>query len=190
MAKKIKVVDVVVDSLDIITENEDEKVEIEELKETVTIEPVKVEVENESVKIELTEPVKRELTEPVKIESNQDYKSIRTQQLVECPKCSKMMTATSLKYYHNKTCLAEQTSEIKPKTKIKIIIPETNKKEPYIEAEESFSEEEVKIIKAKPKKEIVLEKPVLTSQEQRMQYINQQKNNRQQKINCLFMGAV
>ena len=118
MAKKIKVVDVVVDSIDIITEHEDEKVEIEELKETVTIEPVKEAVGNV--------PFKIELTEPVKIEDKQDYKSIRTQQLVECPKCSKMMTATSLKYYHNKTCPAENTSEVtsKTKTKIKIMIPE------------------------------------------------------------------
>ena len=83
---------------------------------------VKEAVENESVKVELTEPVK--------IEDKQDYKSIRTQQLVGCPKCSKMMTATSLKYYHNKTCPAEQALEIKPKTNIKIIIPEKIKKEP------------------------------------------------------------
>ncbi len=48
------------------------------------------------------EPVKEEVKEVVKEEAKQDYKTIRTQQLIECQGCKKMMTATSLKYYHKK----------------------------------------------------------------------------------------
>jgi len=172
MPKKIKVIDVVNNNDDNIDEKVVENDEIEEETEAVVVE---------------VKPVQAELIEPVKVEDKQDYKSIRTQQLVECPKCKKMMTATSLKYYHKKNCPAEEkVDEIKPKTKLKRIVPEKIK---IVEAEESVSEE-VEIIKPKHKKEIILEQPVLTYQEQRLQYINQQKNNRQQKINCLFMGAV
>ena len=149
-----------------------------------------IEEETEAGVVEV-KPVQAELLEPVKVEDKQDYKSIRTQQLIGCPKCSKMMTATSLKYYHKKNCPAEEKAvpidEIKQKTKLKIKVPETIK---IVEDEVSFSEEEVKIIKPKKQKGIILEQPVLTYQEQRLQYINNQKNNRQHKFNCLFMGAV
>ena len=56
--------------------------------------------EIENVMIE-DDPIKKE----VKEEDKQDYKTIRTQQLVECQGCKKMMTATSLKYYHKKLVL-------------------------------------------------------------------------------------
>ena len=80
-----------------------------------------------------------------------------------------MMTATSLKYYHKTKCPAEdKVEEIKPKPKAK---PKSIKEEVIVEE----SDEEVKIIKPTPNKKIMLEQPVLTYQEQRMQYINQQK---------------
>ena len=167
--------------------------------------------EIENVMIE-DEPIKKELKE----EDKQDYKTIRTQQLVECPKCKKMMTATSLKYYHKKTCPAEPVAEPKPKSntkpkkeevvivesdeEVKIIKPKPKKAEVIVESDEEVkiikpkpkkvevviveSDEEVKIIKPKPKKEVVLEQqPVLNYQQQRMQ-------QRQLKINTLFMGAI
>ena len=174
MPKKIKVIDVVNNNDDNINEKVVENDEIEVQTEEVVLEV-------KSVQAELIE----------KVEDKQDYKSIRTQQLIGCPKCSKMMTATSLKYYHKKNCPAEEKAvpidEIKQKTKLKIKVPEKIK---IVEDEESFSEEEVKIIKPKKQKEIMLAQPVLTYQEQRLQHINNQKNNRQHKINCLFMGAV
>ena len=174
MPKKIKVIDVINNNDD----NINEKV----------VENDKIEEETEAVVVEV-KPVQAELIE--KVEDKQDYKSIRTQQLIGCPKCSKMMTATSLKYYHKKNCPAEEKAvpidDIKQKTKLKIKVPEKIK---IVEVEESVSEEEVKIIKPKKQKGIILEQPVLTYQEQRLQYINNQKNNRQHKFNCLFMGAV
>ncbi len=61
-----------------------------------------------------------------------------------------------------------------------IIKPKPKKAEVVIEE----SDEEVQIIKPKPKKEVVLEQPpVLTYQQQRMQ-------QRQHQINPLFMGAI
>jgi hypothetical protein len=177
MVKTIKVVDVVSNNNDSI----DEKV-------------VQNDIINEEIeKVIITEEVK---AEPIK-EDKQDYKTIRTQQLVECPKCKKMMTSTSLKYYHKKTCPAEPVVEIKPKPKAKpkpkkeeVVIEESDeevkivKPKPKKEVVIEESDEEVKIIKPKPKKAVVLEQPpVLTFQQQRMQ-------QRQHKINTLFMGAI
>ena len=104
MPNKIKVIDVVNNNDDNINEKVVENDEIEEETEAVVVE---------------VKPVHAELLETV--EDKQAYKSIRTQQLIGCPKCSKMMTATSLKYYHKKNCPAEEKAvpidEIKPKTK-------------------------------------------------------------------------
>jgi hypothetical protein len=177
MPKTIKVVDVVSNNNDSIDEKVFQNDEINE----------------EIEKVIITEEVK---AEPIK-EDKQDYKTIRTQQLVECPKCKKMMTTTSLKYYHKKTCPAEPVADIKPKPKAKpkpkkeeVVIEESDeevkivKPKPKKEIVIEESEEEVKIIKPKPKKEVVLEQqPVLTYQQQRTQ-------QRQHKINTLFMGAI
>jgi hypothetical protein len=161
MPKKIKVVDVVSNTSDSI----DEQI-------------VQNDVVNEEVEKVIIEEVKEEVKEKVKEEDKQDYKTVRTQQLVECPKCKKMMTSTSLKYYHKKTCPAEPVEEIKPKSKAKPK-PKPKKEKAVIEE----SDEEVEIIKHKPKRAVVLEQPpVLTIQQQRIQ-------QRQHQINTLLMGA-
>ena len=103
MAKTIKVIDVVSNNDDSIDEKLVKNDEVNEEIEKVIIED---------------EPIKEEVKEKVKEEDKQDYKTIRTQQLVECQGCKKMMTATSLKYYHKK-CPAETVAEIKPKPKAK-----------------------------------------------------------------------
>ena len=180
MPKKIKVIDVV-------NNNDDNMVEKVMTSTTLSLsENDEIEGEIEAVMVE-EKPLQAELIEQVKVEDKQDYKSIRTQQLVECTQCNKLMTATSLKYYHKKTCPAEnKTEDIKPKLKAK---PKSKPIKEEVIIEES--DEEVQIIKPKPKNEILLQQaPVLTYQEQRMQQLNQQKNNRQHKINCLFMGAI
>ncbi len=86
------------------------------------------------------EPINEEATNKVKEENKQDYKTIRTQQLVECKGCKTMMTATSLKYYHRAKCPVEPVAEIKSKPNAK---PKPNKEEVVI----IESDEEVKIIK-------------------------------------------
>ena len=162
--------------IDVVNNNDDNTVEKVMTTTTLSLsENNEIEREIEAVVVE-AKPLQAELIEQVKVEDKQDYKSIRTQQLIGCPKCSKMMTATSLKYYHKKNCPAEEKAvpidEIKQKTKLKTKVPEQIK---IVEVEESVSEEEVKIIKPKKQKEIILEQPVLTYQEQRLQYINNQK---------------
>ena len=94
MPKKIKVIDVV--------NNNDDNI-----NETV-VEHAKIEEETEAVVV-VVKPVHTELQE--KVEDKQDYKSIRTQQFVECSKCHQMMTATSLKYYHKKHVLRRKKSK-------------------------------------------------------------------------------
>ena len=83
MAKTIKVIDVVSNNDDSIDEKLVKNDEVNEEIEKVIIED---------------EPIKEEVKEKVKEEDKQDYKTIRTQQLVECQGCKKMMIATSLTY--------------------------------------------------------------------------------------------
>jgi len=54
---------------------------------------------------EVIEEVKPIVIEEVKpVEEEQPPKKVRTQELVECQKCSKQMTKKTLRYFHEKTC--------------------------------------------------------------------------------------
>lgn len=67
-------------------------------KKTIIVEEVKP-IE------EVIEEVKPVVIEEVKpVEEEQPPKKVRTQELVECDKCSKQMTKKTLRYFHEKTC--------------------------------------------------------------------------------------
>ena len=111
---------------------------ITEVKEHVNPDPIEEQVEEpvEEVKEEVKEDVKEEVKpieevkeevkpieevkEEVKTELKEEVKSTtRVQKLYECEKCHKMLTASSLKYYHHKNCTQyEQPSRRKYNKKI------------------------------------------------------------------------
>lgn len=107
--KKITVVD--------ITENTDNDADISDNNDVVE-EPIKT-IENEEPVIEPvietvdTQPLETIVEEPVK-----EDKIVRTNELIKCPKCDKLVTRKTLKYSHKKTCSGEEAAVQKPiKTK-------------------------------------------------------------------------
>jgi len=105
---------------------EEVKEPVEEAKEEEVKEDVKEEVKPiENVKEEV-KPIE-EVKEEVKTELKEEVKSTtRVQKLYECEKCHKMLTASSLKYYHHKNCTQyEQPSRRKYNKKIITPITET-----------------------------------------------------------------
>ena len=90
---------------------------IEEAQEPVP-EPAKA-PEPDPVKAPEPEPVKEQEPEPVKEQEPEpiveEKKKIRTQQLIECPDCKKMLTTRTLKYSHQQVCPAKNPPEPKQK---------------------------------------------------------------------------
>ena len=129
MPKKIKVVD-------ISTENNQETLNNDETTETPNeeklIENEPVETVNETIQetiqeeevkeeTEVKEPVLQRCASQVKLTPpNTPNTKIKTQELVQCPRCNRWMTEKTLRFAHEKTC----------KEKAEVYIPKTlqNKK--------------------------------------------------------------
>jgi len=116
--KKITVVDIKVD------ENDD----IVDSNESVTLEPIIEENNNETQDKPIVEdtPVEEKQVEEKPVEE----KIVRTNELIKCPKCLKMVTSKTLKYSHKKTCTGEleankpePISKSKPLAKIEELPP-------------------------------------------------------------------
>ena len=117
MPRKLKVVD-------ISTENNQETLDNDEVTETPNeeklIENEPVETVNEIIQETIIEEEEKEETEvkepePVKEEIKEPTKKIKTQELVQCPRCNRWMTEKTLKFAHEKTCKAKAEVYI-PKT--------------------------------------------------------------------------
>ena len=121
MPRKLKVVD-------ISTENNQETLDNDETTETPNeeklIENEPVEAVNETIQETIQEEGIKEETEvkePIEEEKKPEpTKKIKTQELVQCPRCNRWMTEKTLKFAHEKTC----------KEKAEVYIPKTlqNKK--------------------------------------------------------------
>ena len=108
MPRKIKVVDL--NTEDNIAENETQ------LGVSETLEPNgnndKVEEKSE-IQEELKEPPKADVKEEIKCDTiikNETLsdKAVRTQELVKCNRCGRMLTAKTLRYSHSQTCGVEK----------------------------------------------------------------------------------
>ena len=85
-------------------ENEPDETVNEIIQETINEEEVKEETE-----VKEPEPVEEEKTK------SEPTKKIKTQELVQCPRCNRWMTEKTLKFAHEKTCKAKAEVYI-PKT--------------------------------------------------------------------------
>ena len=102
--EKITVVNVE-DNNNINAENTDNTEPVLEQIETTPEEPA---VEEVTVPVEDDRPVEDKPIEDKPIED----KKIRSQQLIRCPKCDKMVTEKTLKYSHARTCKGEEHNKI------------------------------------------------------------------------------
>ena len=64
----------------------------------------------ETIIIEDVKPIEEvKVVEELKpVEEDKPQKKIRTQELVQCPKCDKSLTQKSLRYFHEKSCPGEK----------------------------------------------------------------------------------
>lgn len=88
-------------------------------KKNIIVEEVKPIEEDKPVIIEEVKPVVIEEVKPIE-EEVKSTKKIRTQELVECDKCSKQMTKKTLRYFHEKSCpgvvIDKETLPVKKRT--------------------------------------------------------------------------
>ena len=109
--KKITVVDI----------KDDENADIVDSNEVTTLEPIIEEnnIETQDKPIVEDTPVEEKPVEdkPVEDKPIVEEKTVRTNELIKCPKCLKMVTSKTLKYSHKKTCTGEDkpTPISKPK---------------------------------------------------------------------------
>ena len=116
--KKIKVLDIIPEN----NENEPVNDEVEVVDETdkiVEANPQSDEKVEETIQ-ETPEPQEPKITETPTEFKEEEPKNVRVQELVECPKCGKKMTAKTLKYSHEKVCPKNEKNplgQVKPKQK-------------------------------------------------------------------------
>ena len=104
--KKITVVDI----------KDDETADNVDSNEVTTLEPIIEEnnVETQDKPIVEETPVE---DKPVEDKPIVEEKIVRTNELIKCPKCLKMVTSKTLKYSHKKTCTGEDKPEPISKSK-------------------------------------------------------------------------
>ena len=134
--KKIKIVDISPE------QNNDIEPAIEQVDETPTIDPDNTEIQQQQqpAVIEAQPQPNEEVIKPITEEVEESKKTkVRTQELIECPKCHKMVTKKTLTYSHVKTCSGNEETP-RPKRKPKperidtvrepIILQQTHQAEP------------------------------------------------------------
>ena len=111
----------------------------------------------------------------------------RSQELIKCPKCDKMVTTKTMKYTHKNTCSGEEQNKLKTEVKqeekvVKVPKPET-----------------IRDIEEVPTKQPQLVRPVKTIQavitpdmmrDHRKQMIIDRINLRQDKMKNLFANSI
>ena len=110
--KKITVVDI----------KDEETADIADSNEVTRLEPI---VEENNIQTQ-DKPIVED--KPIIEDKPVEEKIIRTNELIQCPKCLKMVTSKTLKYSHNKTCGGEDKPNpktiSKPISKKTTVIPE------------------------------------------------------------------
>ena len=112
--KKITVVDI----------KDDETADIVDSNEPPLLEPI---IEENNIETQETPVEENPIVEdkPVEDKPIVEDKIVRTNELIKCPKCLKMVTNKTLKYSHKKTCTGEQeVNKPKPILKKTTVIPD------------------------------------------------------------------
>ena len=186
--KKITVVniddnDTKIDDVVDVTEPIEIQQEPIEIPDTLMEKKEKVE---ESPKDELTAETPPVEDTPVKQPETQT--KTRSQELIKCPKCNKMVTAKTLKYSHKNTCSGEEKNQLK-------------KEKPLPKPEPIHDIEEVPVDPTggrmhtvpRPKLVAIPEKVAITPEmmrEHRQQMMRDRINLRQDKMKNLFNNSI
>ena len=107
----------------------------------------------------------------------------RSQELIKCPKCNKMVTLKTLKYSHKNTCSGEEKNQLK-------------KEKPLPKPEPIHDIEEVPEVRSVPRPKYLAaipEKVAITQEmmrEHRQQMMRDRINLRQDKMKNLFNNSI
>ena len=177
--KKVTVVDI----KDTVNENDEVKDTVNEPIETIEPaieEPV---IEQPVIEEAVTEP-KTEVKHDIKDKTPPvEDKIVRTNELIKCPKCDKLVTSNTLKYSHKKTCDGEDKPKPKPIKEVTVI--------PDIEEAPKL----VRTISRIPTHSVVKEvAPIQVTPEMMREHRTQMREERIQmrsdKMNSLFTNSI
>ena len=175
---KKKVVDISVDDAvgDAVIQAVD--IEPQQVVETV-IQPVDIEPQQvvetviQPVDIEQQQAIEAVIEKPIETDLRN---TVKTSNLTQCPKCHKMIMDKTLKYTHSKTCGIVKDAKTKS-------IFETIRAPALINHVQNVST-------IKPLNSIYVPPPPMTLDEMRRQYYNNDKQQRIQRIQTLFLSAI
>ena len=176
--KKITVVNI---------DDNDNKIDVVDVTETIQ-EPIEIPPEVIE-KMETVEEIPKDM-ETAQVEDTQSTQipetKTRSQELIKCPKCDKMVT-TKLKYTHQNTCGGEEQNKLKTEVKQEEKVVKVPKKEPVHDIEE------VPTKQPKLVRQISIAPSVITQdmgRDHRKQMIIDRINLRQDKMKNLFASSI
>ena len=114
-----------------IDDNDNKNDEVVDVTETIQ-EPIEIPPEVID-KIETVEEIPKDM-ETAQVEDTQSTQipetKTRSQELIKCPKCDKMVTKKTMKYTHKNTCIGEEQNKLKTEVKqsekvVEVVKPET-----------------------------------------------------------------
>ena len=154
-------------------------------------EPVEEPIEIPQEVVEKKEKVEETMeTLPVEqVEQPETQTKTRSQELIKCPKCNKMVTSKTLKYSHKNTCSGEEKNKLKKEVKQDETVVKVPKPEPVHDIEE---------VPPKPPKlvrnlSVIPEKISITPEimrEHRQQMMRERIQLRQDKMKNLFTNSI
>ena len=159
-----------------------------------TTEPVEEPIEIPQEVIEKM-PLGQTVIETLPVEDKQvdpvvEDKITRTNELIKCPKCNKMVTSKTLKYSHKNICSGEEQNKLKNDKTVKAETKPLPKPEPVPDIEEVPPPKPPKLVR---QLSVIPEKVAITPEmmrEHRQQIMRDRMQLRQNKMNNLFANNI
>jgi len=117
-------------------------------------------------------------------------KITRTNDLIKCPKCHKMVTSKTLKYTHKNTCSGEEKNKLKKEVKQEEIVVKIPIPEPVHDIEEAPIPKPPKLVKHM---NVIPESRTITPEmmrEHRQQIVRERIQLRQDQMKNLFANSI
>ena len=128
--------------------------------------------------------------EPVEPVDPVEEKITRSQEFIKCPKCDKMVTATTLNYSHKNSCSGEEQNKLKNDKTVKAETKPLPKPEPVHDIEEVPPPKPPKLVR---QLSVIPEKVAITPEMMRehgQQIMRDRIQLRQNKMTNLFTNSI
>lgn len=151
--------------------------------------------------VQQNEKVEKKEAHGLKVEEPTETKT-RSQELIKCPKCNKMVTMKTLKYSHKKTCKGEENNKKnvteKQEPEVHEKKSEVHEKKPEVNKKQAIVINDIEDVPQKPPKIVrqqsVIQQQVMTTpemmKEHRKQIMRERMQLRQERMNNLFANSI